>query len=307
MTYSCPNCNTPYRHADHSCAECGYVFGGTSCKYCGEKTEQNWEICPKCGRSLLADSCSFCGASMSESDTFCPECGEPRSGITCPQCQTLNFRNFCRKCNCPLNGMALEEVERAKADPKFQKALSLAQELAELEELILSYREEELTPPELEELSKENSALIEQYKELLSAFQTQEPAGTAAPPTVKPEAKPAIKQEQKARPKINLSATITSAQDAMTLYKQKLEEMQQALNDMMPDPGTTPQMQRDYYSARKVEIVTKRKIKIRVGWVCNAYNCEHAQPDECSKPWMGGKWLYRESEEITSTWENEKP
>ena len=306
--YSCPNCGSTCGLNDIFCMDCGYTLKGASCKYCGGVIEPDREICPKCGHPLHSELCSFCGAKMTEQDTFCPECGEPHGGISCPQCQTLNYRSFCRKCNYPLNGMALVELERAKSDPKFQKVISLAQELAELEEYILSFGKEEVLP-ETPELSDENKELIAQYKDLLSAFHTirpeQEPL-KSKPKTPKPEpeseSKSESKPESKSKTKINLSFSVSNAEDAVALYKQKLDEMQNTLKDMVPEPGTTPQMQRNYYSARKVNIVTNKKILIQTSWVCNAYGCEHTFPEDCAKPWMGGKWIYKESEEITTTW-----
>ena len=91
-------------------------------------------------------------------------------------------------------------------------------------------------------------------------------------------------------------------EEAMAKYKEKLSEMQETLSAMIPDPGMTPQMQRDYYSARKVEILTTTKSRVPLYWVCNAYGCQHSQPNECAEPFQGGTWIYEDVVNTTSTW-----
>ncbi len=300
-SYKCSNCGAAHSENDKFCSECGMGLKGNSCTHCGAATKPEYEICPECGRNLQAELCSFCGGEMDADSAFCPECGNPRTGIICGQCQTLNFRSFCRKCNAPLNEQAQQALAAAKSDPKFQKAVALAEELAELEEFLLSQPEDEVEPPEIPELSEENRQLIDQYKDLLSTLRGQKPQEKTESPKPQPETQP------KAQPKaqIKLSINIASKAEAMAKYKEKLAEMQETLASMIPDAGMTPQMQRDYYSARKVEIVTKTKTKIPLYWVCNAYGCQHYQPNECAEPFKGGNWVYQEIEEATSTWVNQ--
>ncbi|GHT52763.1 hypothetical protein AGMMS49982_13840 [Bacteroidia bacterium] len=285
QVHKCSNCGSAVSQKDKFCPECGMGLKGNLCQHCGVATEPQWEICPACGHNLVAELCSFCGAGMTENDSFCPECGNPRTGIICNECKTLNFRSFCRKCNAPLNAQALQALQDAKKDPKFQKALALAEELAELEEFILSETAEGKAPPEIPELSEENKELVNQYKDLLAAFRNQPPEERPQEPEKSPEPpKPVDK------PKINLSFKIADRDEAIKIYKEKLAEMQAEFDAMIPDPGMTPQLQRDYYSARKLEM--------KVGWKCNAYGCIHQQPNECSQPWKGGKWFYETIEEV---------
>lgn len=296
-SYKCANCGATHSANDKFCSECGMGLKGNSCVHCGAETQPDWEICPACGHNLQAELCSFCGGAMDENSAFCPECGNPRTGIVCPGCHTLNFRSFCRKCNSPLNEQAQQALEAARKDPKVQQAIVIAQELAELEEFLLAPAEDETAPPEIPELSEEDRRLVDQYKDLLAGVHGQKPQEKPKVETPKVETpKPAPK------PASGFSIKIMSKEEAMQKYKEKLAEMQATLSSMIPDAGMTPQMQRDYYSARKVEIVTRTKIKVPLYWICNAYGCQHSQPNECVEPFKGGKWVYDEREEVSSTW-----
>jgi hypothetical protein len=72
--------------------------------------------------------------------------------------------------------------------------------------------------------------------------------------------------------------------------------MQDTLNSMMPPADAPPQIQRDYLTARKMEFLVRTKVKVTIGWKCNAYACIHKQPNECSKPYAGGTWIIEEKE-----------
>ena len=216
----CPNCGTPCHSGDKFCEECGMALKGTSCMRCNSPVQPNWEICPHCGQGLHAELCSFCGASMEADDFFCPDCGNPRTGIICPDCNTLNFRSFCRKCNRPLNEMAMQEMQKAKKDPVFQEMLALAQELADLEEQILNTVSEELPVggPELPpvELSEADKKLIQQYKDLFSGSGSLEGMQVSRP-------EPKVEEPVQTRPKIQLNVKKVDLDEAKQSYKEKLE------------------------------------------------------------------------------------
>ena len=183
-----------------------------------------------------------------------------------------------------------------------QKAVAIAQELEELEQLLQELAIEEAKPPELPEISDENRELLNQYKDLMATFKQQESRGGVYP---RPENNDVPKTETpKPEPKSGkkFSIKIANKEEAMQKYREKIDEMQATLDSMFPDAGMTPQMQRNYYSARKVQIITVTKIKVPLYWLCNAYNCEHPCPEDCVEPWRGGKWFYREREEITTAW-----
>lgn len=273
---------------------------GKSCVRCGVPIQADWEICPHCGQSLHAELCSFCGASMEADDSFCPDCGNPRTGIICPDCNTLNFRSFCRKCNRPLNEMAMQEMQKAKHDPVFQEMLALAQELADLEERILDtpsgeISEEDSEPPQLE-LSEADKKLIQQYKDLFSGSGSLEEISI-------PKPKPLKETPVQARPKIQLNVKRVDLDEAKQLYKEKLEEMRGLMEKLRPEGDMTPQMQRNYYSARKLPVLRKSVSKAPVCWVCNLCGCQHNQPSECAQPELGGTWIYEDVVTVTKTFE----
>ncbi|WP_288241331.1 zinc ribbon domain-containing protein [uncultured Bacteroides sp.] len=296
----CPNCGTPCHSGDKFCEECGMPLKGKSCVRCGVPIQADWEICPHCGQSLHAELCSFCGASMEADDSFCPDCGNPRTGIICPDCNTLNFRSFCRKCNRPLNEMAMQEMQKAKHDPVFQEMLALAQELADLEERILDtpsgeISEEDSEPPQLE-LSEADKKLIQQYKDLFSGSGSLEEISI-------PKPKPLKETPVQARPKIQLNVKRVDLDEAKQLYKEKLEEMRGLMEKLRPEGDMTPQMQRNYYSARKLPVLRKSVSKAPVCWVCNLCGCQHNQPSECAQPELGGTWIYEDVVTVTKTFE----
>ena len=296
----CPNCGTPCHSGDKFCEECGMPLKGKSCVRCGVPIQADWEICPHCGQSLHAELCSFCGASMEADDSFCPDCGNPRTGIICPDCNTLNFRSFCRKCNRPLNEMAMQEMQKAKHDPVFQEMLALAQELADLEERILDtpsgeISEEDSEPPQLE-LSEADKKLIQQYKDLFAGSGSLEEISI-------PKPKPLKETPVQARPKIQLNVKRVDLDEAKQLYKEKLEEMRGLMEKLRPEGDMTPQMQRNYYSARKLPVLRKSVSKAPVCWVCNRCGCQHNQPSECAQPELGGTWIYEDVVTVTKTFE----
>lgn len=289
----CPNCGAVHVSSDKFCPECGMAIRSHECARCGATTEPDWEICPQCGQNLHAECCSFCGAKTDRGDTFCPECGNSKKGIICPNCKTLNFRSFCRKCNTPLNTLAQEALQQIRQKPKWKEALAIAKELAELEELLSQTGDEETQQGEIQELSEENREFVNQYKELLAVFRGQkyeEKTETPKPTT------------SETKPRKQFSLNISNKEEAQAQYNAKLEEMKNRLNSLFPDTEMTPQMQRNYYTAVKIEIIKKIKVNVKIGWKCNAYGCVHDKPNDCAKPFMGGEWIYKEVERETQVW-----
>ena len=80
-------------------------------------------------------------------------------------------------------------------------------------------------------------------------------------------------------------------------YSKIQEELNKALEGMLPPVGSTPQEQRNYFSARKLPVEKVILTKGREAWVCNFCGCWHNCPSECCEPWHGGKWVYEYKEE----------
>lgn len=92
--------------------------------------------------------------------------------------------------------------------------------------------------------------------------------------------------------KISLNIKTVSEKDAERAYKEKVEELNELMRQLIPEPGSTPQMQRNYYSARRLPVVTKTQKKIPLCWVCNLCGFRHNHPQECAQPDLGGTWYY---------------
>ncbi|MDD3969161.1 MAG: zinc ribbon domain-containing protein [Proteiniphilum sp.] len=294
----CSRCGAVVALNDSYCSSCAAPLSVQSCSRCGGPVEPGWEICPACGDSLLKGICSFCGAALSAEDAFCTVCRNPREGLECPACHTLNFRNFCRHCNNPLNSLAEQAVREARNDPKITEAVALLGELTALERLLEPGDESKLSPSGLTE---EDHSVLAQYRDIISAFR-QGDCNRVAGETGQEERSQGSSPKTVSAQRNNFKIEITDREEALRKYRVKLSEIQELLSSMTPDASMTPHQQRDYCSARKVEIMSRVNKKVPIGWICHAYGCTHNQPNECSKPYCGGKWIYEVKEELISKW-----
>lgn len=243
------------------------------CPHCGQPVRKSWEWCPSCGHSLV-DWCTFCGADIPRGEDECPECGMSRSGVVCPKCGTRNAGGFCRKCNEPLTLAAKKEQERALKDPQFVKAAELAVQAAELLARIEA-EEQEVTGQESKEVELPEDVL--RLKELLGKT-TLRQSGSVADPV---EA-PALRQAQGLRTSTTGEPCRTTCSAANKMkskaelraeYSKIQEELNKALEGMLPPVGSTPQEQRNYFSARKLPVEKVILTKGREAWVCNFCGC----------------------------------
>lgn len=283
---------------------------GVGCPYCGQPVKKSWEWCPSCGHSLV-DWCTFCGADIPRGEDECPECGMSRSGIVCPKCGTGNAGGFCRKCNEPLTLAAKKELERAQKDPQFLKAAELAVQAAELRARIEA-EEQEVPESEIKEIELPEDVLrlkellgkttLRRFDKLSDRSDQKRETGSVADPV---EA-PALRQAQGLRASTTGEPCRTTCSAANKMkskaelraeYSKIQEELNKALEGMLPPVGSTPQEQRNYFSARKLPVEKVILTKGREAWVCNFCGCWHNCPSECCEPWHGGKWVYEYKEE----------
>lgn len=266
------------------------------CPHCEKSVEPGFAICPHCGRSLIPDKCSFCGAPMKPGAKFCSKCGQNRNGVVCPQCHTLNARNFCRKCNFPLTPNGQLALEAAKSDPRFKAVQAYAEELAELHERIVELRHggPSAKPQELSEADK---ALLDEYAQLLQAIGS----GSLQPKASRKKSKPAE------APQPEYADTTVSLDEIMEAYRQKAEEMNRALAEMVPPVDFTPEQQRDYFAARKIASVKTQYDMSDYSptmWKCNFCGALHHTPSGCARPELGGTWQYVSEEEYVDKYKD---
>ena len=81
-----------------------------------------------------------------------------------------------------------------------------------------------------------------------------------------------------------------SREEMRAEYERMKAELNSILGRMTPPPGSTPQQQRNYYSARNIPVL--KKIRVKVAWICNFCGCWHNDPDECVRPDLKGRWIY---------------
>lgn len=227
-----------------------------SCYNCCHPINEEIELCPQCGTYLHIGQCSFCGTSLEQTDRYCPECGNPRAGIRCSSCQKISHRSFCSYCNRPLNDLAQEEVNKVEQDPLFNTMITLADELADIEENDNNFKN-----GVADDIS---GSLADRYKDLL---------------------------QQDNLPQIKSSRNFNT--NRKLLYQQKVAEMQLLMDQLKADESLSPQMQRNYYCARKIPDRIKQQTTRQPGkWECNFCRCLHNYPGECVHPELGGRWIY---------------
>lgn len=259
------------------------------CPNCNKAVDDGFELCPHCGYRLHNTHCTYCGAPMQIEDVFCGECGGNSKGTPCPMCGTLSFRSFCPNCCSPVDELGKAELENAKNDPLFQRICSLAEKIIEASDpdTPISCNGQPLSP--------EIVSLLERYR----AMQT----GTVNDNSnYSSNCVDIACQGQKMDTRNNGIQLSDSGSDIQDISS-AIAELNALMKSMIPDPGLTPQMQRNYYSARKVAVYTKNIVRKPVGWVCNLCGCHHGSPSECARPELGGTWIYEDKEITTKTYQ----
>ena len=284
--------------SEKSSEQYSYIpHNGIECPNCKQVIDRNYELCPKCGYRLHSNHCTFCGAPMDSDDLFCGECGGSAKGIKCPTCGTLSFRSFCPKCNQPVDKLGEEELQRAKNDPLYQRACALAEKIVKAQEKgQLPSTDENALSPQVIELLK-----YYQHLKMSSNSSVEKENAKEKEESVNNDVK--IEQEHQNISVESKAIKLSDSDDAIDDISSYIDELNDLLKSMVPPPGEPPQIQRNYYSARKVAVFHKSKVKEKVGWVCNLCGYCHESPSECARPELGGTWVYREKEITIMTYE----
>ncbi len=283
-----------YKHSDNGETAIQYrSFSKTNniigCPNCKKSVNKDYELCPHCGYRLHSSHCTYCGAPMLAEDLFCGECGGNSKGTACPSCGTLSFRSFCPNCNSPVDEIGEAELEKAKADPLFQRICSLAERIIEANESGVHIDSKKNL------LSPEILSLLQRYRSIQSNI------GIDDNNTTSHENDTLSQDLNKDTHKKGIQ--LSDSGDGISDIPSAIEELDELMKSMIPDPGLTPQMQRNYYSARKVAVYRKSIVREPVGWICNLCGCHHASPSECARPELGGRWIYQDKEITTKTYE----
>lgn len=307
----CHNCGASIEPGQKFCEECGApIASSNACHNCGAQLKPGMVLCPECHHPVN-EQCSFCGAQMTANDRFCNECGNPRSGITCPKCNTLNFRSFCHSCNSPLNALATQALERMRRSPRVKIAMAAKAEMDRIEdeivrlEQLIEAKQQEQSAPRLDisiKTSQKTQDLMAQFAKLTGADPIEQPI-------------PQQTEVKKKAQKLTVDSSNNYGGDAdwgdgdgalqgMTVRLEKLKEQyaaksaefKKALQAMVPDAGNPPAMRRDEICAMQalfVEQTTTTTIQREpIAWTCNACNVRHRRPSECAFEEQGGSWEY---------------
>lgn len=258
---------------------------GVLCPNCGQYIGKEYELCPHCGFRIHSNHCTFCGAIMEKDDLFCGECGGSVKGVICPKCGTRSFRSFCPKCNHPVDDLGQKEIEMAQIDPIYNRICKLAEQIFSKEET-----DEACPKADISISSPEFHSLLRKYQSLKKDFVSKSNSSIQ-------ERDLSIEHHDTNKIELQESGQV------IINNASALAELNKLLKEMLPDPGITPQMQRNYFCARKVAVFRKNKIQEKVGWVCNLCGCLHRSPSECARPELGGTWKYIDKEVITKTYE----
>lgn len=217
--------------------------------------------CTVCGHAVKIgwEICPFCGNRLVDYCTFCGASLEP-GAKECPDCGAGTSGIVCPKCG-TLNFRAFCRV----CNSPLTMAAAMEKERAEADPCFRKVQELAARAAELERIMEPRTV--------------QENAGeTAEAP---------VRHEEKEKAGVQEERT-----DLETEYAKVTSDINALLESMLPPAGSTPQEQRNYYSARKIAVVETRKIREPSYWICNYCGCHHNQPSECVEPQLGGKWVF---------------
>jgi hypothetical protein len=325
---ACPSCGTVNPAEASHCAECGESLSASFCPHCRASVLPEGDICEACGASLLPGQCRFCYAAVPDGADFCAECGCSQSGITCAACGTLNFFDFCSQCSQPLTEAAQQAAAQLAADPKVK---ALLEALREAPPEALPGQAQQAPPMQPAERGGTGSdagtctgsdanppppprrgmfsdqqrqalrgltALVEEIKQgehkQREADRAQREAEAA-----RNRAQEELQRAQLAEQEERRQRQLQSDRDRSSVAKRgdgiaKTIATTSLIRDLLDSASSRTFA--DAQEARRfnmalIESIPGVRGRNVSGWLCNRFNCMHPNPNGCSAPQFGGKWI----------------
>jgi predicted amidophosphoribosyltransferase len=275
----CTHCGIKNQSGANFCEECGKSLHVTHCPRCGKELISGTDICESCGCYILEHICSFCGNQLGDSDKFCGECGAPVGGLTCPMCKHVSIFDFCQHCNHPLTDRAMQEQKAANADPEYQEIVLLIDELKNYEqEAIEKFGNINISEKPL----ADNPELIikQQLKEIQLLYKFYNSLSEIPKPEIRSEKSESVRLFSEKE----IAVITEKAKETARDLERKRKELQDKMNKLCNREFPTPQIARNFYSARKPP-------KTNMVWHCNFADEIHPNPQNCGKPNLGGEWI----------------
>ena len=231
--------------------------------------------------------CPHCGETVDPHLELCPFCGYPLHADHCTFCGApmIPGEKFCTECGNAVSGIVCPKCGTLN----FRSfCINCREPLDDLAAEAIAQAEKDPVYQEVRRLAEEVEEAAKKVEEELKTVTKQkgkhlEQLSSEEEPLSKKEESPAEKE-----------------------FSLKLAKLNHAMQQILPPPNMTPQMQRTFYRAREVKQYTKMKVTklVRNGWVCNYCGCHHNCPQECVSPELGGRWLTErvEEEQIVETW-----
>jgi len=266
------------------------------CPKCGGFVFENADICESCGEWLLEGKCKFCYADVEEGQKFCSECGNNPEGVLCPSCNEWGHFDFCKNCKIPLTEKAKEMLDAFQNSVEIQELSTMTQEEESLTELN-PYENEDIdenTSIEINEETSEKKESFDNLKSYLEKFEAQNASeNTSKPqtpasletPTKKTVLEPNPSSQSKREP-VDFGKLIANNR------KESLSKTLKLIEKSKIKVFSNNQESRSFHEALQSSLAPFIKNLTCLGWLCNAYDNIHCDPEECAKPEDGGVWLY---------------
>jgi Double zinc ribbon len=317
---ACPSCGTVNPPEASHCAECGGALFAALCPHCQARVLPEGDICEACGASLLPGQCRFCYARVPDGADFCAECGCSQSGITCAACGTLNFFDFCSHCSQPLTEAAQLAAAGLAADPQVK---ALLEALREAPPEASPVQAPPVRPVQRAEPTRTGSdanpspalrhglfsdqqrqalrGLTSLVEEIKQGEQKQREADRAQreAEAARQRAQDELQRAQLAEQEERRQRQLQSDQERSAVAKRgdgiaksipTTFLIRQLLDSASSRTFADAQEARRFNTALIESIPEVRGLNVR-GWLCNRFNCMHANPNGCSAPQFGGKWI----------------